>query len=84
MGSQSAAVSLEAVLKDEVLRMYEEVAEHPESEFHFFHGREAAERFDYRPEWLAEVPAAALASFAGVGNPHLRSEVSPGEVVLDL
>ena len=39
--------SLEAVLKDEIVRMYQEVADRPGSEFHFFHGREAAERFGY-------------------------------------
>jgi len=58
--------SLEAVIKGEVLRMYQEVAEHPEGEFHFHHGR------------------LAVASFAGVGNPHLRSRLQPGETVLDL
>ncbi len=75
---------LEAVLKDEILRMYQEVADHPESEFHFFHGREAAELFDYDPAWLDRAPAGAVASFAGVGNPHLRSGLRPGETVLDL
>jgi predicted nicotinamide N-methyase len=76
--------SLEAVLKDEILRMYQEVAEHPHREFHFYHGREAAERFDYPAEWLDRAPADAVASFAGVGNPHLRSRLAPGETVLDL
>lgn len=44
-GSSAALESreqLEAVIKDEVFRMYQEVAEHPEGDFHFFHGREAA------------------------------------------
>jgi len=31
--------SLEAVLKDEIIRMYEEVADNPDAEFHFYHGR---------------------------------------------
>lgn len=75
---------LEGVIKGEVLRMYQEIADHPEGEFHFYHGREAAELFDYRPEWLDRAPAGAIASFAGVGNPHLRSRLRPGEVVLDL
>jgi arsenite methyltransferase len=75
---------LEGVLKDEVLRMYQEVADHPEAEFHFFHGRTAAEMFGYEREWLDRAPAGAVASFAGVGNPHLRSELQPGETVLDL
>ena len=75
---------LEAVLKDEIVRMYQEVADSPEKEFHFFHGREAAERFGYAREWLDRAPAGAVASFAGVGNPHERAGLRPGETVLDL
>ncbi len=47
-----AQKSLEALLKDEILNVYQKVADNPEGEFHFFHGREAAEMFDYKPEWL--------------------------------
>jgi arsenite methyltransferase len=75
---------LEAVLKDEILRMYQAVADQPESTFHFFHGRQAAELFGYEREWLDRAPAGAVASFAGVGNPHERSRLQPGETVLDL
>jgi arsenite methyltransferase len=75
---------LEAVLKDEILRMYQAVADQPESSFHFFHGREAAELFGYQADWLDRAPAGAVASFAGVGNPHERSRLQPGETVLDL
>lgn len=75
---------LEGVIKGEVLRMYQEVADHPDAEFHFFHGRVAAELFGYQREWLDRAPAAAVASFAGVGNPHLRSALEEGETVLDL
>ncbi len=80
----AAQESLEAVLKDEIIRMYQDVAEHPQSEFHFFHGRAAAELFGYAPEWLDRAPVGALESFAGVGNPHLRSGVREGETVVDL
>jgi arsenite methyltransferase len=76
--------SLEGVLKDEIIRMYQEVADNPEGEFHFYHGREAAELFDYPAEWLDRAPAGAVASFAGVGNPHLRAGLRRGETVLDL
>jgi SAM-dependent methyltransferase len=79
-----AQASLEAALKGEILRMYEEVAEQPDGDFHFFHGREAAEMFDYDRELLDRAPSSAVASFAGVGNPHLRSEMREGETVLDL
>jgi SAM-dependent methyltransferase len=79
-----AQAPLEATLKDEIIRMYQEVADRPEGEFHFFHGREAAELFGYDPDWLDRAPPGAVASFAGVGNPHERSELRPGETVLDL
>jgi SAM-dependent methyltransferase len=79
-----AQASLEAALKGEILRMYEEVAEQPDGNFHFFHGREAAEMFDYDRELLDRAPPSAVASFAGVGNPHLRSDLREGETVLDL
>jgi hypothetical protein len=39
----AAHVSLETVLNDEIVRMYQEVADNPKGTFHFFHGREAAE-----------------------------------------
>ena len=76
--------SLESTIKGEVLRMYQEVADNPDQEFHFYHGREAAEMFGYDPEWLERAPEGSIASFAGVGNPHLRSDIQPGETVLDL
>ena len=79
-----AQASLEEVLKDEILRMYQEVADNPEGTFHFLHGRDAAELFGYEREWLDRAPLGAVASFAGVGNPHLRSNIQPGETVLDL
>jgi arsenite methyltransferase len=74
----------QATLKGEVLRMYEEVATDPDGDLHFFTGREAAELFEYDPELLHRAPPEALASFAGVGNPHLRSKLQKGETVLDL
>lgn len=80
----AAQASLEGVLKDEIIRMYQEVADDPTVEFHFYHGREAAEMFGYDPEWLDRAPAGSVESFAGVGNPHERSNVQPGETVLDL
>jgi len=76
--------SLEAVLKDEIVRMYQDVADHPDAEYHFFHGREAAEMFGYPAAWLDRAPAGAVASFAGVGSPHERADLKPGEIVLDL
>ncbi|GMR13956.1 MAG: hypothetical protein BMS9Abin29_2183 [Gemmatimonadota bacterium] len=40
--------------------------------------------FGYDVDLLDRAPAGAVASFAGVGNPHLRSNLSAGETVLDL
>src|SRR5258708_12412459 len=80
----SVQESLELTLKDEIVRMYQEVANNPKGEFHFFHGRDAAQLFGYAPEWLDRAPSSAVASFAGVGNPHERSNLQPGGTVLDL
>jgi SAM-dependent methyltransferase len=80
----AAQAPLESVIKGEVLRMYQEVADHPEQEFHFYHGRVAAEMLGYERDWLDRAPSGAVVSFAGVGNPHLRSRLQPGETVLDL
>ncbi len=84
MTGSAEQAPLEGIIKGEVLRMYQEVADNPRQEFHFFHGREAAEMFAYERDWLDRAPAGAVASFAGVGNPHLRSRLQPGETVLDL
>ncbi len=84
MHPAESQASLEAVLKEEILRMYQEVADHPEADFHFHHGREAAERFGYDRAGLDAAPEGAVASFAGVGNPHERAALQPGETVLDL
>ena len=82
--SVEAQAELEGVLKDEIIHMYQDVADNPDGEFHFFHGRQAAEMFAYDARALDEAPEGAVASFAGVGNPHVRSNVQPGETVLDL
>ncbi len=72
------------LLTDAILEMYEEVVENPEGDFHFHHGRDAALRFGYDPEAIDRLPAGAVAAFAGVGNPHLRAAIRPGETVLDV
>jgi SAM-dependent methyltransferase len=84
LDAAEAQASLEGLLKDEIIRMYQEVADSPDAEFHFYHGREAAERFGYDPADLERAPGTAVSSFAGVGNPHLRAAIEPGETVLDL
>ncbi len=78
------AATLEATLTAEVARMYEEVATHPEGEYHFYTGRVAAEMYGYRREDLDAMPAGAVAAFAGVGCPIERARFQAGERVVDL
>jgi SAM-dependent methyltransferase len=56
-----------ADLTERVKGMYQEVALHPEHEFHFETGRPLAERLGYPAADLDRIPAAAIDSFAGVG-----------------
>ena len=78
------AETLETLLSAEVARMYEEVAAHPEGEYHFYTGRRAAEMFGYQAEDLDAMPAAAVAAFAGVGCPIERARFQAGDRVVDL
>jgi arsenite methyltransferase len=64
--------------------MYQEVALHPDHEFHFETGRPLAERLGYPAADLDRIPAAAIDSFAGVGYFLDLAAIAPGEVVLDL
>jgi SAM-dependent methyltransferase len=74
------AEHLEAAVKD----MYRAVAREEEAELHFEVGRPLAEHLGYDPSVLDRVPAAALASFAGVGHHLDLARLEPGEEVLDL
>jgi arsenite methyltransferase len=71
-------------LEQRVKHMYEEVARHPDAEFHFETGRALAERLGYAAEDLDRIPAPAIDSFAGVGHFLQLAEIEPGERVLDL
>src|SRR5680860_961669 len=71
-------------LEDRVKRMYREVAEQPQQEFHFETGRRLAERLGYPPSDLDRIPAQAIESFAGVGYYFDLVGLAPGERVLDL
>lgn len=71
-------------LEHNVKEMYRLVAENPDGDFHFEMGRPLAERLGYPPEDLDRIPAEALASFAGVGNPLEQARIDNGETVLDL
>ena len=71
-------------LEQRVKQMYREVAEQPEREFHFETGRALAERLGYPAADLDRIPAAAIASFAGVGYFLDLAAIAEGESVLDL
>jgi SAM-dependent methyltransferase len=73
-----------ADLTARVKGMYQEVALHPEHEFHFETGRPLAERLGYPVADLDRIPAAAIDSFAGVGYFLDLAAIAPGEAVLDL
>lgn len=72
------------VIFDAVRAMYTDVATRPWAEFHFPTGRRACEVVGYPADQLDRVPAAALESFAGVGNPFECDVIRSGDVVLDI
>jgi arsenite methyltransferase len=71
------------LLKSEIRKTYASVSDEPEREFIFPTGRAWAEDLGY-PAELANVPEAAVESFAGVANPWELGRLAPGERVLDL
>src|SRR5204862_5228814 len=71
------------VLKTEIKKTYASVSQEPEKDFIFPTGRTWAEDLGY-PAELANVPEAAVESFAGVANPWQLGRLAPGERVLDL
>jgi SAM-dependent methyltransferase len=73
-----------ADLTERVKGMYQEVALHPDHDFHFETGRPLAERLGYSAADLDRIPAAAIDSFAGVGYFLDLAAIAAGEVVLDL
>ena len=71
------------LLKCEIRKTYASVSREPETDFIFPTGWVWAEDLHY-PEELADVPDAAVESFAGVANPWEHGRLAPGERVLDL
>jgi len=71
---------LRAAIREE----YALVAADPGHGFHFHTGRPLATLLGYREEWIDGVPAEALDSFAGTGNPFLAGQLTPGERVVDV
>ena len=72
------------VLRQEVQQRYSEVATKPDQTFHFHHGRPMAQILGYAMDQVDAMPAQAVESFAGVGNPFSVGSIQPGETVLDI
>ena len=71
-------------LETKVKQMYTDVAREPHGAFHFELGETVALRVGYDGGRLAEVPAAAVESFAGVGHYFDLAALQEGETVVDL
>ena len=71
------------LLKSEIRKTYTSVSQEPDRDFMFPTGRSWAEDLGY-PDELANVPDAAVESFAGVANPWTMGRLEEGERVLDV
>ncbi len=71
-------------LRDKVKAMYRAVAEAAQGEFHFEMGHDLAARLGYPTDELAQIPAEALESFAGVGHHLGLAALQEDERVVDL
>jgi len=73
-----------AALRRAIQDEYAAVATDPARGYHFHTGRPLAQRLAYEEDWLAPLPAASVASFAGTGNPFALGRLRPGEHVVDV
>jgi SAM-dependent methyltransferase len=72
-------------LREEISKVYSEVARDPKKGYHFHTGPEyATERLGYVRAVLAELPDAVTAPFAGVGNPLAMGVPRAGDTVVDI
>ena len=71
-------------LRSEVQEKYAEVADTPDKGFHFHTGYRLTEMLEYPSDIVGQLPAAAVESFAGVGNPWALRPVQEGWTVVDV
>jgi SAM-dependent methyltransferase len=71
-------------LRRAIRREYAEVAGNPGKGFHFHTGRPLAKILGYVDTWVDALPAGAVDSFAGTGNPFSLGEITTGEHVIDI
>jgi arsenite methyltransferase len=70
-------------LRASIRAEYAAVAAEPDRGFHFHTGYRLAAILGYPQEWIESLPAGAVASMAGTGNPFTLGEIQPGERVVD-
>jgi arsenite methyltransferase len=78
-----AAVDAEA-LRCQISDKYTDVAKTPEKGFHFHTGKPLALMLGYPEDVVDSLPAGAVESFAGTGNPFSQGNLQPAEIVLDI
>jgi SAM-dependent methyltransferase len=71
-------------LRSEIRKEYAEVACNPRKGFHFHTGKPLARMLGYPDSWLDALPAGAVESFAGTGNPFSLGEIRSGERIVDV
>ena len=71
-------------LRQKVLEKYQDVAAHPDGEFHFHTGRSLAALCGYDAALVDELPDEAVEAFAGVASPFALRSILPGEYVVDV
>jgi arsenite methyltransferase len=76
------AVDLEE-LRASIRAEYAAVAAEPDRGFHFHTGYRLAAILGYPQEWIETLPAGAVASMAGTGNPFALGDIEPGERIVD-
>jgi SAM-dependent methyltransferase len=82
-GVQPAKLDRER-LRHQIQAKYTDVALEPEQGFHFHTGRPLAAMLGYSNADVDALPASAVESFAGTGNPFSMGALCPGEAVLDI
>jgi SAM-dependent methyltransferase len=82
-GVQPAKVDREQ-LRQQIQAKYTDVALEPEQGFHFHTGRPLAAMLGYSNADVDALPASAVESFAGTGNPFSLGALRTGETVLDI
>lgn len=67
-----------------LLALYTRLANDPDSDFGWGHGKENARALGYADEWLSRLPECVWESAAAVGNPFSLGAINLGETVVDV